>query len=276
MTIRDTKPPNPERPQPRFAPGPLGRGVYLADLVRWLMEKHQATRVHVVKEYLCPVMLAQHPQWGWTEESGEVKGLPAIEWYRSVKGSRQWTGGRLVTQYGRTISDTRQYSDSLGKGLSGAVQWLLTYWACDRNADAVMYLPGSLATKLAVTEADARRCWGWRGADEAQPAVDAVGKPADATNDEWWLAWCAKRNTANTLPDGKAKRGRARVGWEDADLQVLGLRLKTLMGQGLADSAAKTSMASSLEMTTQALEKQLEKLGTSRAVANNQATQKVN
>ena len=56
MTIRENKPPNPERPQPRFAPGPLGRGVYLSDLVEWLMEKHEVGRVQAITDFLLPVL----------------------------------------------------------------------------------------------------------------------------------------------------------------------------------------------------------------------------
>lgn len=114
------------------------------------------------------------------------------------------------------------------------------------------------------------------GAQVLELAKPDADEPQDATNDRWWSDWCTRRNAANTLPDGSTKRGRAREGWKDEDLQVLGLRRKALMGQSLSESAAKTSMASDLEMTTQALEKQLEKLVTSEAETNNQAVQKVN
>lgn len=277
-----------ERPQPRFAPGPLGRGVYLSDLVRWLMKKHEATRVQVVKDYLCPVLLKQCPQLGFVQASGDTTPVLEHEWHQTVSGYRQkFDGWRVLSrriQYRdgnltHVPGDPPEYTQSIGQGTDGAVKWLQNYWGCARNQDAVMENQRTLASCLAVTEADARRCWGWRSANEAAPAVDAVGKPADkvgdATNDEWWRAWCDKRNAANTNPDGTAKSGRARMTWEGKDVQVLGLRLSTLTGRGLADSAAKNAIAANLRMTTQGIGKQLEKLATLGAAANNQASQKV-
>lgn len=189
MTIRESKPPNPERPQPRFAPGPLGRGVYLSDLVRWLMEKHEDVRTRTVKEKLCPVLLAERPQLYLVQKSGEATPLPDgqvwsstesgnLEVLRIVRHREVYrVDGRQVTQRGSEYKTT-EYTPKIGQGLDGAVQWLLTYWGNSGTADAIMD-NDTRASWLAVSEADARRCWGWRGADEAQPAVDAVAKAAD-------------------------------------------------------------------------------------------------
>ncbi len=158
------------------------------------------------------------------------------------------------------------------------------YWPAD---DVLLASLNRLALPVFV----AFDLWGY-GVDTAAPAVDVEvaaatsasnvvpfkpdDLPSDATNDAWWLEWCASRNAANTNPDGTAKHGNARAKWKGEDVQVLGLRRSTLMGRGLADSTAKNAMAADLKMTTQGIGKQLEKLGTSEAVANNQAAQKVN
>ncbi len=158
------------------------------------------------------------------------------------------------------------------------------YWPAD---DVLLASLNRLALPVFV----AFDLWGY-GVDTAAPAVDVdaaaatsaskvvplknAGLPSDATNDAWWLEWCAVRNAANTNPDGTAKHGNARAKWKGEDVQVLGLRRSTLMGRGLADSTAKNAMAADLKMTAQGIGKQLEKLGASGAVANNQAAQKVN
>lgn len=158
------------------------------------------------------------------------------------------------------------------------------YWPAD---DVLLASLNRLALPVFV----AFDLWGY-GVDTAESAVDVEAAaatsasnvvpfkpddlPSDATNDAWWLEWCASRNAANTNPDGTAKHGNARAKWKGEDVQVLGLRRSTLMGRGLADSTAKNAMAADLKMTTQGIGKQLEKLGTSEAVANIQAAQKVN
>lgn len=180
--------PTAKRPQPRFAPGPLGRGVYLSDLVRWLMEKHEATRVQVVKEHLCPVMLEKQPLFGDVKRSGDAAPISeGAEWSMTGSGyvenvppasGRRFRPVRVSTNRTR-VEEITVNTDSIGKGVDAAVKWLLNYWGYDRNADTCMD-NDSRASLLAISEADARRCWGWRSVDEAAPAVDAVAKPVDA------------------------------------------------------------------------------------------------
>lgn len=172
--------PTAKREKPRFAPGKFGLCVYLSDLVRWLMEKHEDVRTRMVKEKLCPVLLAERPQLYLVQKSGEATPLPdGLTWFSSGSGNREVLPSKRARVIGR---ENRQYTPTIGQGLDGAVQWLLTYWGYSGNSDAVMDNKGAtLAAYLVISEADARRCWGWRGADEAQPAVDAVAKAEAAT-----------------------------------------------------------------------------------------------
>lgn len=104
-----------------------------------------------------------------------------------------------------------------------------------------------------------------------KPDVDV---PQDATNDRWWSTWCTRRIAANTLPDGSTKRGRACERWTDGALNVLGLRFSTLKERELSDSAAKTSIASDLKTSVQALRIPLEKWAALQMQSNNQSEQK--
>lgn len=285
----DTQP-TAKRPQPRFAPGPLGRGVYLSDLVRWLMEKHEDVRTRIVKEKLCPVLLAERPQLYLVHESNEATPLPdGRVWFRSRSGNRE------VLKYGRTVVEsyivdgrrvvqkgsgrsTTQYTPDIGQGLDGAVQWLQAYWGYSGDADAVMNNKG---VTLCISEADARRLWGWRGADEAAPAVDAVAKPddrpQDATNDAWWRAWYADRIAKNTKPDGtisKTNDGDAK--WTDEALMVLHLRHSHLMSAfGMSFAAAKTAIAKDLRRSHQSLNVPLKNAADLVTAANNKPEQQV-
>lgn len=289
MTIRENKPPNPERPQPRFAPGPLGRGVYLADLVRWLMEKHEATRVHVVKEYLCPVMLEKQPLFGDVKRSGDATPISdGAEWSMTGSGYVEKVSPKSGPSLRTVRTGANRFrvehvtvnTDSIGKGVDAAVKWLLDRWGFDRNVDAIMDID-TRASWLAVSEADARRCWGWRGADEAAPAVDAVAKaddgPQGATNDAWWHAWCAERKAQNTKPDGTLSRSNeGRAKWTNDALMVLHMRHSHLMSAcGMSFAAAKTAIAKDIGRSHQSLIVPLEKAAALVAEANNKPEQQV-
>jgi hypothetical protein len=158
------------------------------------------------------------------------------------------------------------------------------YWPAD---DVLLASLNRLALPVFV----AFDLWGY-GVDTDAPAVDVEAAAAtsasnvvplknmdllsDATNDAWWLEWCGKRIAANTLPDGSTKRGRACEPWTDGALNVLGLRFSTLKERALSDSASKTSIASDLKTSVQALRVPLEKWAALQMQSNNQPEQKAN
>lgn len=233
MTASDT---NASRPQARIAPGPLGRGVYLSDLVRWLMRKHEATRTQVVKDHLCPVLVEHSPALYGVWDSGDTKALSDMEWFQSGSGYRevQQTGRPHVLSRGIGYPvNPRPMTPSLGLGLEGAVAWLRAYWGNAINSDAVTLdnWKHAVAARLAVSEADARRCWGWGADTEAEGAAEtaSVFPLAD------WAALVAYRK-ANT------KNGRAPAWDRGNQIDIGKAELKQRQNAGATKSDALNAM----------------------------------
>lgn len=168
---------NTPRPQPRISPGPQGRAVYLADVVRGLMLKHEATRAQVVNDHLSPWLdpaaCAGAPAALYLAKPGgdaDVMGGD-LEWFSSLSGTRR----KGLAQRGGQILQTQ--SKSLGKGAAGAVAWLRACWGNPSRTDAdTLDHPASRAGLLAVSAADAWRCWAW--SDGSMDGEGAVGNLA--------------------------------------------------------------------------------------------------
>lgn len=199
---RTSAPGTDQRPQPRIAAGPLGRALYLSDLVRWLMRKHEATRAQVVNEHLCPVLLEHGPALYGVWDSGDATALSGMEWFRSGSGNCevQQTGRPHMLSRGIGYPvNPRPKTPSLGHGLEGAVAWLRGFWGNVNNSDAVTLddWKRSVAARMAVSEADARRCWGWEADAEAE---GAAAEPASVFPLADWAALVAYRK-ANAKGD---------------------------------------------------------------------------
>lgn len=235
---RTSAPGTDQRPQPRIAAGPLGRALYLSDLVRWLMRKHEATRAQVVKDHLCPVLVEHSPALYGVWDSGDTKALSDMEWFQSGSGNRevQQTGRPHVLSRGVGHPYTpRPMTPSLGRGLEGAAAWLRAYWGSAINSDAITLdnWQHTAAAHLAVSEADARRCWGW-GADVEQGAameVEAVA-PAGAWSAERLLARQKELKASGVRAYGKALASES--GMKERDIRRLISSLDVSEDQGKA------------------------------------------
>lgn len=133
---------------------------------------------------------------------------------------------------------------NLGYGRVGAVAWIRRFWTNEDKPDEVMAAPYMVGSRFAISEADARRLWGWRGADEAAPAIDAVAKPADGAT---------KRPTTWTelipWPDRKVKGFE----WPD-DLRLI-VVLESKRRHDLKHSGVTASMAKEFGCTDRNLRK---------------------
>lgn len=244
---RTTAPGTDQRPQPRIAVGPLGRALYLSDLVRWLMRKHEATRAQVVKEHLCPVLLEQGPVLYGVGRGGDAKALPDREWFKSGDGQQAYL--RSHKGIGHAAVSKPRHS-SLGRGMAGSVAWLRWAWSEAPAADSVMEHDQTAGAYLAVSEADARRYWGWKAVAEAEGAAAesvSVFPLAD------WAALVAYRKVrkAELVANGKPRQG---VAWESSDPADNQLNVLHRWYDGLGgDEAAATQIAKALGCSRQAV-----------------------
>lgn len=148
---------------------------------------------------------------------------------------------------------------NLGYGRVGAVAWIRRFWTNEDKPDEVLAAPYMVGSRFAISEADARRLWGWRGADEAAPAVDAVAKAADdlPKSPETW---------AELVPYHKANPGHA---WTVA-LKYIVFKEKTRRTDASHTSVSK-AMAKELGVTVSMLNtliRERDEIGSRKAVAN--------
>lgn len=224
---RTSAPGTDQRPQPRIAAGPLGRALYLSDLVRWLMRKHEATRAQVVNEHLCPVLLEHGPALYGVWDSGDTTALSDMEWFRSGSGNcevQQTERPRMLSRGIGYPVNSRPKTPSLGRGLEGAVAWLRGFWGNVNSSDAVTLddWKRAVAARMAVSEADARRCWGWGADAEAEGAAAEPASVFPLADSAALVAYRKDRKT-ELVANGKPRQG---VAWKTSDpadnqLQVL-------------------------------------------------------
>lgn len=170
---------SPKRPQPKITAGQFGHGVYLSDMVRWLMEKHDALRVHVVNEYLCPALLTKGPGlYRLSSDEGGVTALADFEWFDTPGGGPAQGWRYLSAGIDAPPPPPPAKASSFGRGVEGAAKWLQAYWGTPNkvSADTWDNVRHSFAACLVVSEADARRCWGW-----ASDATSGAGPVPDAS-----------------------------------------------------------------------------------------------
>lgn len=128
----------------RIKAGPDGLAVRLARLVRYLMERHQTSRLDAVNSYLKPVL-------------GLKSNASHMLYAMNIGG-----GFAQPLSYERASDRLREVWDRWGKLM---------------GTDAmVLDNPSSIACSLAVSEADARRCWGW-----GEDAAGVVASPVSAS-----------------------------------------------------------------------------------------------
>lgn len=230
------------RPLPRISSGPMGRALYLSDLVRWLMRKHEATRVRVVTEHLCPVLAAHAPALYEVRSGGDAALLPDREWFQSASGNpEQANAGRrrvIDRGMGRPLEPVSMAA-SLGHGVSGAVRWLQGFWGNPANTDAITLdnWHETPFARLAVSEADARRCWGW----VPDSVAAASAEPATAFPLASWAELVTYRSN-NT------KSGRAPSWALGNQIDVGKLELKRRKDAGATASDAMNAMGVALGM----------------------------
>lgn len=167
-----------ERKKPRIAAGPLGRGVYLSDVVLWLMERHEATRVQAVTGWLLPVLEgSEHPKLYEVRPSGDATEIETgREWFAHDSGERRPLQQRLSGSLVEGLRRVDQWPASFGFGLTGAAAWIRSAWARSDLPDDVLHRVGLVGANFALSEADARRCWGW-----ASDATTGAGPVPDAS-----------------------------------------------------------------------------------------------
>lgn len=232
-----------ERQKPRIAAGPLGRGVYLSDVVLWLMERHEATRVQAATGWLLPVLEGgEHPKLYEVRPSGdatEIEIESEREWFAHDSGERRPLQQRLSGSLLDGLRRENQWPASFGFGLAGAVAWIRGVWARSDLPDDVLHRVGLVGANFALSEADARRCWGWgeSGAEATEPAASASPFPlAD------WAALVAYRISnrgadwalGNQIAVGKAElERRQQSGKNKTDsLNDMGVELGLKPGAG--------------------------------------------
>lgn len=166
----------------RIAAGADGKAVRLADVVRWLMARKQTVRADAVERFLLPELEHKAPRLYWLRAGGFAQPLANTEWFATRSGAPEHIGRRVYSAgidsngQQRPVPDHRPISKSLGTGAAGAVAWLRRFWAHPQNGDSILNDKEAWAPYLALSEADARACWGW------MPAGDVVPAPTPAAN----------------------------------------------------------------------------------------------
>lgn len=171
----------------RIGPGAGGKAVRLADLVRRLMAKEQTARADAVERFLLPVLKGGALPLYSLRPGGFAQPVSETEWF-ATDTARRDLDCLCWWDYCRGDDEPRYPSGSkLGKGVVGAAAWLEAVWADPLNADAAMDDERTPATYLAVSEADARACWGWMPAgEEAQEATPSGQTTSESEAAEQW------------------------------------------------------------------------------------------
>jgi len=146
--------------EPRINAGPAGRAVHLSVIVRWLMERHEATRAHAVTELLLPALEASPtPSLFFARRGQDALGIQSKQWFQSTTGD-QLTPRSFSNGLGRGLRHVSDTVASLGFGGDGAIAWLRLRWGGE-GSDSVMEDGRAAASFLIVSEADAAVLWGY-------------------------------------------------------------------------------------------------------------------
>lgn len=173
----------------RIAAGTGGKAVRLAEVVRLLMAREQTVRADAVERCLLPVLDRKVPRLYWLQGGGFAQPLANTEWFATRTGAPRHVGRRVYSAGLDRPSQPRASSmaKSLGQGAAGAAEWLRRVWADPQNEDSILDDKQAWAVYLAVSEADARACWGWVPAgevtQEAAPSGQAMSDPEAA--EQW-------------------------------------------------------------------------------------------
>lgn len=164
----------------RIASGAEGKAVRLAVLVRWWMVKEQTVRADAIERFFLPALERMAPQLYFLQPGGFARPFGDIEWFATSTGAAGPAPGLRWR-----LGERRPMAQSLGSGLAGLIAWIRGVWANPRNADAMLDDEAARAAYLAVSVADARRCWGWGATVEAAQAGTAQtpdGQAASSAN----------------------------------------------------------------------------------------------
>lgn len=190
----------------RIGPGAGGKAVRLADLVRGLMAKEQTARADAVERFLLPLLKGGALPLYSLRPGGFAQPVSETEWF-ATDTARRDLDCLCWWDYCCGDDEPRYPSGSkLGKGVVGAAAWLEAVWADPLNADGAMDDERTPATYLAVSEADARACWGWVPAGEEAQEATPSGQAAPGTDaPEQWTGERLKKRRDELKASGVAK-----------------------------------------------------------------------